>query len=224
MNRSEINAILREAKSTFTANRFFLPEWAHWTASQWMEKKEKCREVINGNLGWDITDFGLKDFSRHGLVLFTLRNGNPKNRGKTYCEKIMIADEEQETPLHFHWKKTEDIINRGGGNLVLELFMATPDEELSDKAVEADVDGMIYMVEPGEKVILKPGQSISLKPYQYHRFYGQKGYGKVLIGEVSSVNDDENDNRFYEEIGRFPTIVENTEPLHLLASDYKNFL
>jgi len=153
-----------------------------------------------------------------------LRNGNPQNRGKTYCEKIMIADEEQETPLHFHWNKTEDIINRGGGNLVLELYMATPNEELSDQAVDADIDGVIHRVDPGEQVILKPGQSISLKPFQYHRFYGQEGYGKVLIGEVSSVNDDENDNRFYEEMGRFPTIVENADPLHLLVSDYKRFL
>jgi D-lyxose ketol-isomerase len=58
----------------------------------------------------------------------------------------------------------------------------------------------------------------------YHRFYGQPGYGKVLIGEVSTVNDDANDNRFYDGVGRFPEIIEDAEPLHLLVSDYKKYI
>ncbi len=54
----------------------------------------------------------------------------------------------------------------------------------------------------------------------YHRFYGEKGKGKVLIGEVSAVNDDNNDNHFYEEVGRFPNIEEDVPPTHILISDY----
>lgn len=38
--------------------------------------------------------------------------------------------------------------------------------------------------------------------------------------EVSKVNDDTNDNRFYEKIGRFPKIEEDEKPLYLLFSDY----
>lgn len=73
-------------------------------------------------------------------------------------------------------------------------------------------------------VPLSPGESICLEQGVYHRFYGEPGKGKVLVGEVSMVNDDASDNRFYEPVGRFPEIIEDEEPLHLLASDYRKFI
>jgi len=135
-----------------------------------------------------------------------------------------VAGEEQETPMHFHWNKTEDIINRGGGNLIMELYIATADDRLSDVPVTVSIDGVLTTVGAGEPLILKAGQSICLKSRIYHRFYGQKGKGRVLIGEVSLVNDDANDNRFYDEIGRFPEIVEDERPVHLLVNDYEKYL
>jgi hypothetical protein len=136
----------------------------------------------------------------------------------------MAADEEQETPMHFHWNKSEDIINRGGGNLVMELYKATDDDGLSDEPVKVSIDGVLTTVKAGKPLILVPGQSICLRSRVYHRFYGEKGKGRVLIGEVSMVNDDANDNRFLEEIGRFPDIIEDVEPLHLLVNDYQKYL
>jgi hypothetical protein len=58
----------------------------------------------------------------------------------------------------------------------------------------------------------------------YHRFYGEEGRGTVLVGEVSSVNDDTSDNRFLEPQGRFPDIVEDQRPGRLLATDYAKYL
>ena len=46
----------------------------------------------------------------------------------------------------------------------------------------------------------------------------------MLIGEVSTVNDDLTDNIFRDPIGRFSTVEENEQPLHLLVSDYDNWL
>ena len=181
-------------------------------------------EITENMLGWDITDFGLNDYDRYGLLLFTIRNGNPKRDKKTYAEKIMLAHEGQETPLHFHWSKMEDIINRGGGNLVIELYGSTEDEELSAEPVQVSIDGIQREVAAGGRVILTPGESICLYQGLYHRFYAEPGHGDVLIGEVSQVNDDASDNRFYEKIGRFPDIEEDEEPLHLLVSDYGRYL
>jgi D-lyxose ketol-isomerase len=224
MKRSEVNSIITGVKYFLTEHKFMLPEWADWSPEKWKGSYGKCSEIIENNLGWDITDFGSGDFKKQGLSLFTIRNGNWDKKDKMYCEKIMVSDEEQETPMHFHWNKTEDIINRGGGNLVMELFAATADDKLSDEPVTVSIDGILTTVKAGERLILKPGQSICLKSRVYHRFYGQKGKGRVLIGEVSLVNDDANDNRFYDKIGRFPEIVEDEKPVHLLVNDYAKYL
>jgi D-lyxose ketol-isomerase len=224
MKRSEVNAIISGAKEFFAENRFMLPVWAHWAPGKWKGTYDICSEIIENKLGWDITDFGSGNFHKVGLTLFTIRNGNWNKKDKSYCEKIMIAEEEQVTPMHFHWNKSEDIINRGGGNLVMELYYATPDDELSECPVTVSIDGVLTMVNAGEQLILKPGQSICLTPRLYHRFYAQKGNGKVLIGEVSMVNDDVNDNRFFVKVGRFPDIEEDTPPVHLLVNDYPGYL
>jgi D-lyxose ketol-isomerase len=224
MKRSEVNQIIKEFRDFMKEHHFMLPEWADWSPEEWKGKYNICSEIVDNKLGWDITDFGSGKFSKTGLCLFTIRNGSWNKQDKLYCEKIMAADEDQETPMHFHWNKSEDIINRGGGNLVMELYKASKDDDLLKEEVIVSIDGIITAVNPGEQLILKPGQSICLKPGIYHRFYGQKGHGRVLIGEVSMVNDDANDNRFYEQIGRFPEIAEDVRPSHLLVNDYPNYI
>lgn len=224
MKRSEINQIINEAKSFMSGKQFFLPPWAYWSVADWQKNKASAAEITTNMLGWDITDFGSGDFLKRGLFLFTIRNGKFNVDKKPYAEKIMIVEENQETPMHFHWSKMEDIINRGGGNLVIELYNSTPDEKFANTPVTFKTDGITRTVEAGGKVILTPGESICLEQGIYHRFYGEEGKGKVLVGEVSMVNDDANDNCFYETIGRFPTIDEDEQPLHLLVSDYAKFV
>lgn len=224
MKRSEINCQIREAIGFFEEMKFHLPKWAYWAPEEWKGTGDRIREVVDAMLGWDLTDFGGGDFARKGLLLFTIRNGVPGINPKTYAEKIMIVEENQETPMHFHWNKMEDIINRGGGNLVVELHGATGDEQLSDAPVSVSIDGVERTVEAGGKVVLTPGDSICLTQRLYHRFYGESGKGRVLVGEVSMVNDDTTDNRFLEPQGRFPQIDEDEPPLHLLVNDYARYV
>ena len=224
MKRSEINRIMENAKTFMSERKFFLPPWAYWTVADWKKNKEQAGEVIENMLGWDITDFGSGDFYRRGLFLFTLRNGRFNVDKKPYAEKIMIVEENQETPMHYHWSKMEDIINRGGGNLVIELYNSTKDNQFDNTAVCLKTDGVTRTVEAGGKVILAPGESICLEQGMYHRFYGESGKGKVLVGEVSMVNDDASDNCFHEPVGRFPVVEEDVAPLHLLVSDYQKFI
>ncbi|MDR0756720.1 MAG: D-lyxose/D-mannose family sugar isomerase [Tannerella sp.] len=224
MKRSEINQIIGNAESFMASKQFILPPWAYWGVEEWKNNRAAAAEVIDNMLGWDITDFGSDDFYRRGLFLFTLRNGKYRVDKKPYAEKIMIVEECQETPMHYHWSKMEDIICRGGGNLVIELYNSTPDNWLGTTPVIVKVDGIVRKVEPGGKVILTPGESICLEQGVYHRFYGEKSRGTVLVGEVSAVNDDANDNCFLEPVGRFPIVDEDEPPLHLLVSDYPNFL
>jgi hypothetical protein len=224
MKRSEINNLIRESIAFFAEMNFRLPPWAFWKPEEWKGKYSSCSEIADNQLGWDLTNFGSGDFHKCGLILFTIRNGNIHKDKKPYAEKIMIVQEEQVTPMHFHWSKMEDIINRGGGNLVMELYNSDKSENFSDKPILIKTDGIVRPVQPGGIVKLTPGESITLEQGVYHRFYGEKGKGKVLVGEVSAVNDDTNDNRFYDPVGRFPDIFEDEKPLHLLVSDYTKYM
>jgi len=225
MKRSEINAIMREADAFVKRHQFFLPPFAYWTPDDWRARGPEAREIVEHHLGWDITDFGSGDYGRCGLFLFTLRNGSSQNlarlRGKLYAEKILIVDVNQVTPFHFHWSKTEDIINRGGGKLLLQLYNATPDEHFAETDVTVSTDGVERSLAAGDIVTLNPGESITLPDHLYHQFWAQEA--RVLAGEVSLVNDDQSDNRFYDAVGRFPAIEEDEPPLYLLCSDYARY-
>ena len=224
MKRSEINQLILSSIDFFNEMNFKLPQWVYWTPEAWKGKYDTCSEIVDNMLGWDLTDFGSGDFHRCGLILFTIRNGNFRKDNKPYAEKAMIVEELQETPMHFHWSKMEDIINRGGGNLVIELYKSSPDEKLSDQAFTVKTDGVLRNLQPGDQVVLTPGESICLEQGIYHRFYGEPGKGKVFVGEVSAVNDDTSDNCFLEPVGRFPEVVEDEKPVHLLASEYSKYL
>jgi D-lyxose ketol-isomerase len=223
MKRSEINAIIEEAIGFFREMNFSLPPFAYFSIDDWLKIKANAQEIIDLRLGWDVTDFGLGRFDTCGLLLFTIRNGKYKSKTypKPFAEKIMIAKPGQVTPLHFHWDKMEDIINRAGGDLVFELYQSTKDENLADTPVHYVQDGISKVSTAGKPVILKPGESLTLPPYLYHKFYGQTS--PVLIGEVSMVNDDARDNRFLD-VGRFPEIEEDVSPVYLLCNDYQKFL
>lgn len=223
MKRSMINTLIREAIGTFDQAGFKLPPFAYWSPEDWKSKGPEIDEITENGLGWDVTDFGTGDYENFGLLLFTIRNGNyhyPEKYPKSYAEKIMIVKENQVTPYHFHRKKQEDIINRGGGNLVLDLYWSNDKLELLDTPFSVSIDGSRKECKPGERIILTPGESICLVPYLCHKFYGETDKGTVIVGEVSAVNDDNQDN-FFIDVPRFPSITEDEEPVHLLCTDYK---
>lgn len=221
MKRSEINQLQREAVAFFREHKFYLPPWAYWSPAEWQQHRHQIGDIVKYRLGWDLTDFGSGDFQKIGLLLFTLRNGKVgEPGGKDYAEKVMIVREAQVTPWHFHWHKMEDIINRGGGNLVIEVCHSTADGQLDDRPVTVYTDGLRRTVEARGKIRLHAGESITLTPGLYHQFYGEPGKGQVLVGEVSRVNDDEKDNRFLQPLGRFPKIEEDEPPLYYLCNEY----
>ena len=226
MKRSFIDAKIDDAMVFCQAQNFHLPKWACWSPSEWADAGQEADEIRQARLGWDVTDFGAGDYANMGLLAFTIRNGivgdSAGPAGKTYCEKLLLVDEGQLTPTHFHWSKMEDIINRGGGKLVLQLWNSVGETEAIDQTsdVVVSVDGIVRKVSAGVKVVLTPGESITLPPYMYHLFYAQSGDGMVLCGEVSRVNDDEADNRFNPPLPRFSQITEDAPPRYVLCSEY----
>ena len=224
MKRSKINAVIKEFENMLDEYSFALPPFVSWNPKEWKDKGHEYDEIRDNALGWDITDYGEGEFERKGLSLITIRNGNIHNPNytKTYAEKIMMLYPGQISPNHFHWNKMEDIINRGGGDLIFHLWNA--DREDESKLMDSDVlickDGCRYYMPPGLDIVLKPGESLTIYPYCYHEFIIPKDGSKVLVGEVSMLNDDYTDNRFYEPLGRYPIIEEDEEPYRLLCNEY----
>ncbi len=114
----------------------------------------------------------------------------------------------------------EDIINRGGGTILIRVYNSDENEDFDISDVTVSCDGVKVTVPAGTQIRLEPGQSITIPQGLYHDFEVEKGSGNVLLGEVSMCNDDECDNRFYEQVGRFPAIEEDEEPYRLLCTEY----
>jgi D-lyxose ketol-isomerase len=225
MKRSEINARIREMEESAERIGFKLPPFLSWTPEDWRTKGREYDEIRDNLLGWDVTDYGKGDYERLGITLITIRNGNAHNEkyAKPYAEKLIRILETQVSPMHYHWHKMEDLINRGGGNLLIRVCNADPgDKRKPDMKsdVEIEMDGRRFRVPAGTRVKVAPGESITLYPYEFHEIAAEPGAGEVIFGEVSMCNDDKTDNYFPEGMGRFPTIEEDVPAYRLLCTEY----
>lgn len=228
IKRSRINQIMRDSDAFIRSFGYILPPFAYWSPAEMKARRAEISNIVDAGLGWDISDYGLGDFDDTGLFLFTVRNGNAddlsKGSGMLYAEKAMISRQDQYSPMHRHNIKAEDIINRGGGTLVIELFGDTDGKCDRAKGTVVYTDGIRRELEAGHKLKLAPGESVTLMPNEHwHAFWGEGG--DVFIGEVSTVNDDNTDNVFEDpRISRFSGIEEDEAPLYLLTSDYADWL
>jgi len=182
MKRSEINTAMRRAATAFKKHGWALPP----------------------NPRWDVTDFGLCDFKRSGLVLINLAEQ------KEYCEKLMFVDHKQVTPIHYHAAKKEDIICRWG-----KLAMMMPSKK---KTIRLQVNGEFRNVPANRKLVLTAGERVTLAQRIPHTFWAESKY--AIVGEVSTANNDTADNFFADKnIGRYSKIDEDVKPLAKLVSD-----
>lgn len=219
MKRSEINRALERAIAQLRHHRWALPAWADWTAADFAANPGTTRYLDAHQMGWDVTDFGSGDFLERGLTLFCVRNGlSSDTADRPYAEKLLFIEEGQETPMHAHKVKMEDIINRGGGTLVIE-FVWIEDGAETDRTVEVTVDADIRRLAPRQPLRLAPGESVTIPRGLHHRFYAAPGGGAVFAGEVSQTNDDKTDNYFLDPLGRFSAIEEDEPPLRLLWNE-----
>ena len=224
MKRSRVNAILREGDAFIRSLGFALPPFAHWSPDEFAARRDEADHLIDARCGWDVTDYGAGRYDEMGLFLFTVRNGlladlQAGRGGMCYAEKLLISKRDQLSPMHTHVLKAEDIINRGGASLAVQLYGSDDEGGFAeDRGGRVMCDGIVRDFAPGEVLLLEPGASVTLRPGDWHAFWGEGG--DVLIGEVSTVNDDETDNVFREPIGRFSTIEEDEAPWRLLVSDY----
>jgi D-lyxose ketol-isomerase len=122
----------------------------------------------------------------------------------------MYVRHNQVTPRHYHSSKKEDIICRWG-RLAIELPSPKP-------AVRLQVNGEECDIPTSQPLILAAGERITLTQGVLHAFWADSEYS--VVGEVSTANDDRNDNHFEDaRIGRFSAIDEDEPALVKLVSD-----
>lgn len=225
MKRSQINDAILHAFAILEQNALRLPEFAYWRLDDWRKNRGRIDNIKKVMLGWDVTDFGWDRFEKIGGVLFTIRNGHPldKNAGTPFAEKLIILrhETEQSLPMHFHRTKTEDIINRSSGILAMQLYCSTADGKLDEeKDVVVKLDGIIHTLRPGTVLEVEKGCSVTLTPGLHHRFWAKKGAGDLIVGEVSSINDDNTDNVFLDPQHRFTSVEEDAPIIYPLCNEY----
>lgn len=188
MKRSDINFLIRAATACYETHGWALPPDSRW----------------------DVTDFGLENCWRHGLVLVNLAE-EPE-----YCEKLMYARKGMSTPAHCHRKKKEDIISRWG-TLAIRVWAGEP-HQMHGQRFRLRINGQLREAASGDVIELAAGSRVTLVPGVYHEF--QPASDECIIGEVSTANDDLHDNYFINpDVGRYPQIDEDEPPLLRLISD-----
>lgn len=229
LTRSAVEHSVATAQLVFQHFNLVLPAFSRWLVDDWNEAGPEYDEVRDCMLGWDVTDFGSGDFTRIGRTLFTLRNGKlgSARYPKSYAEKLILDPEGQRAPAHFHRTKREDIINRGGGNIIVQLTLAGADNRPAKGSLTVAVDGGAKKIASGESIRLGPGESLCIPPRTIHQFWGEEGHGLridgigyTVSGEVSSVCDDLNDNFFLDDMTRFPALHEDVVRRHYLCHEY----
>lgn len=226
MKRSVINNAIDWAIEACKRNHCALPDFAFWSPEEWEKRKDTTQYMRKVAMGWDVTDYDSNDFDKVGAVLFTYRNGDMKDQsdGRVYCEKYIMMKPGQMLPCHFHYFKTEDIINRAGGVLRVYCWNSTPESDGYQKDMESDVhlmcDGQPVTVKAGGYVDVTVGNSITLTPGVYHAFEAVEDKGELIVGEVSRVNDDANDNHFNPYVD-FKKIEEDEPARHQLCGGYQ---
>lgn len=187
VKRSEINALVRDASACFASHGWTLPPEPRW----------------------DVTDFGRGDCRSCGLVLVNLAE-EPE-----YCEKLMYARRGMVTPAHAHKAKKEDIVVRWGALRVRlwpgEFLLGELVVGEAGEPVRVKVNGAARRVGAGATVELQAGERITLFPGVVHEFSPLTD--ECILGEVSTANDDVNDNVFTDpEVGRFAAVEEDEPP------------
>ena len=169
MKRSRINAVIKDMEALIAEHRFEIPPFAKMTADEWQDMGHEYDEIRDNCLGWDITDYGLGNFDKVGFSLLTIRNGNqkmPDKYPKPYAEKLLMLYEGQTAPMHYHWNKMEDIINRGGNDIYITVYNGAEDKSMLDTDVVVHTDGKTEVVPAGTKICLKPGQCIMISSFR----------------------------------------------------------
>jgi len=202
-----------------------LPPFALWDLAQYRARPASAKRIREAGLGWNVVEFRPGAFAVEGLSIFTLRMGDWRSlatgRGRLYAEKVLMAEDCQRTPHHFHIVKTEDIVNRGGGRFIVELFKVNAAGERIDERFQAIKDVETLDLAPGARVSLEPGESLTLEPFIAHAFWAEGGV--TLAGEVSLANDDATDNYFLPPLAPFPPIEEDAPMRYITVRDHAMF-
>ena len=113
------------------------------------------------------------------------------------------------------------MLEKRGGILLIRVFNSLPDGSVDRSGdVRILMDGIESTVPAGTDVEITRGNSMTIYPGLFHLFTAKPGSGDLIVGEVSSVNDDRTDNYFEEERPRYIPVEEDCRMLFPLCNEY----
>ncbi|MFP4381073.1 MAG: D-lyxose/D-mannose family sugar isomerase [Candidatus Sumerlaeia bacterium] len=232
MKRSDINNEIQLALDVFEAHRFYLPKWAAWSPENWEHCGPEVAQIKACMLGWSVTDFDRDNFREQGFVTFIERNGivdemrefaqRHSVQDKAYGERLGFIQKRQATAMLKHNISTKDIVNRGGGDLVVQIFLSTPDDELDEhNRIPTCINGIAYNIKAGGISRLAPGDGITIHAGVFHKFWAEKA--GCIVGEIYTSSPKKNEIFLLEPGEWYNRIEEDEDPLFLLNHEYPEF-
>ena len=226
MKRSRVNDIIEEGDAFIRSFGYVMPPFAYWSPEELKARRPRRHHRRAARLGHHRLRAGRVRRARAVPVHRPQRRADDLTRGKgmLYAEKIMISRKDQLSPMHRHIVKAEDIINRGGGKLVLELFMSRPDGGIDEEAeVEVPTDGVVRRMPAGGLLKLEPGESVTLDARRLARLLG-RGRRRADRRGLDRQRRPHRQHLRAERSGASPRSRRTRSRMHLLVSDYDRLI
>jgi D-lyxose ketol-isomerase len=174
MKQSDINLLTQSATAFFSGNGLIIPPGTPWL----------------------VTDFGLGDWTKYGLVRVAVKEEPGRSSKLLYGKKGMTV------PVHAHFRKEEDITCLEGE---VEVFLWTNKEQHDSESVVLKINGALRKQACGDPVLLKAGNTLTIPARLYHEFCPVSA--ECLYSEISTQPDDPADCFFID-----PSVTVDCQP------------
>ena len=149
MKRSEINRLIEDALKFFQEMHFKLPPLGYLDTGAMEQAGGIVRGSGNESVGMGPHGFWYREFQCGRVAAFHPSKRESATRPEALCGKNHDRPGGTGDPHAFSTgPKMEDIINRGGGNLMIQLYPSDREGGFAKKSFQVSLDGLKRELKP----------------------------------------------------------------------------